>query len=119
MTLTYFALHTADEGRTVRLRVRNKPLGIQNVHSIGKTTGIVSDLVAEDILASSQTALSVTVQKGPSMEQLVPAFKPAWLKRITHVRAWIDKGRLPPETDYAEAVRSVVRCFYGSSHLTV
>lgn len=118
MTLTYFASRSADEGRTVRLRVRNKPLGIQNAHSIGKTTGIVSNLVAEDVLASSHTTLSVTAEKGQSTEQLVPAFKPAWLKRITHVRAWIDKGRLPPETDYTEAVRSVVRCFYFETDQT-
>ncbi|MHC5560397.1 hypothetical protein [Kocuria sp. U4B] len=102
---------------TIRLRVQNKPQGFGVVHQMTAAVDLL-DLVPEEILASPHTTVALTASRDGGTVPLVPAFKLAWTKRAAHVRGWVEKGALPPEMDYAEAVRAVVRCFFFETDQT-
>lgn len=113
MTLRYLGAQTTVGSTlaTVRLRVQNKPQGFRVVHQMTAPVDLL-DLVPEEVLVSPHTTVALTASRDGATVSLVPAFKPAWMKRVAHVRGWVEKGTHPPETDYIEAVRAVVRCFF-------
>lgn len=102
----------------VRLRIQNKSLNMQRAWPVTEFPLDLGARVGHEALASPHTTVGLTVAIGGATKHLVPTFKPAWMKRVGHLRRWVEKGRLPPETDYDEAVRAIVRCFYFETDQT-